>query len=241
MLVSLPQNDRPTPAAQSRPRRPVRTATRTWSATNPAENRTLGLKVWTGGRGACPLPLSAVLLDNKKGCAWPDRTSFRKKIQDRQQGPKALCRGVSGEGFPFQNKLLASRGGWPIPKLGESPNARDHYPPVSGVQEPELLHHQEQEDHHRPSRVLQVLQHVPQAHRAQRDEVRAAPGRSFQPLAGRQEPGAKRSFGGVSSTVKLSVSKTELLGSNPSSPASFPARHLSGKRLAADEVFSRKV
>src|ERR1700689_2205155 len=27
--------------------------------------------------------------------------------------------------------------------------------------------------------------------------------------------------GGVSSTVKLSVSKTELLGSNPSSPASF--------------------
>jgi large subunit ribosomal protein L33 len=30
--------------------------------------------------------------------------------------------------------------------------------------------------------------------------------------------------GGVSSTVKLSVSKTELLGSNPSSPASFRLR-----------------
>src|ERR1700686_3279512 len=31
-----------------------------------------------------------------------------------------------------------------------------------------------------------------------------------------------RITGGVSSTVKLSVSKTELLGSNPSSPASLP-------------------
>src|SRR5713226_1690448 len=30
-----------------------------------------------------------------------------------------------------------------------------------------------------------------------------------------------RTTGGVSSTVKLSVSKTELLGSNPSSPASL--------------------
>src|ERR1035437_9065357 len=46
----------------------------------------------TGG----PLPLSAVMLDNVVGCAWPDRTSFRKTIQDGQQGPKALCRGVSG-------------------------------------------------------------------------------------------------------------------------------------------------
>jgi hypothetical protein len=59
----------------------------------------------TGGGGplplphsphASPLPLSAVFVDNKEGCAWPDRTSFRKKIQDGQQGPKALCRGVSG-------------------------------------------------------------------------------------------------------------------------------------------------
>jgi len=47
-------------------------------------------------RATFPLPLSAVLLDNEVGCAWPDRTAFRKKIQDGQQGPKALCRGVSG-------------------------------------------------------------------------------------------------------------------------------------------------
>jgi hypothetical protein len=31
---------------------------------------------------------------------------------------------------------------------------------------------------------------------------------------------------GVSSTVKLSVSKTELLGSNPSSPAKYPSSKL---------------
>ena len=35
--------------------------------------------------------------------------------------------------------------------------------------------------------------------------------------------GSRKLPGGVSSTVKLSVSKTELLGSNPSSPASFVA------------------
>src|ERR1019366_10174994 len=54
----------------------------------------------TGG----PLPLSAVLLDNEKGCAWPDRTSFRKKIQDGQQGPQALWRGVSG-GWAYESSL----------------------------------------------------------------------------------------------------------------------------------------
>ena len=35
------------------------------------------------------------------------------------------------------------------------------------------------------------------------------------------QPPSSLQSGGVSSTVKLSVSKTELLGSNPSSPASF--------------------
>jgi hypothetical protein len=54
---------------------------------------------------------------------------------------------------------------------GEDNNARDYYPPVPRVQEPELLNHKEQEDDYRPSGVLEVLQHVPQAHRPQRDEV----------------------------------------------------------------------
>ena len=158
-------------------------------------------------------------MDNERGCAWPDRTSFRKKIQERQQGPKALCRGVSGgvgfQVFPVQSKLLASRGGWPIPKLGELTNARNYYLAMPHLQEPELLHYQEQEDDHRPPRVLKVLQHMPQAHGAQRDEVRA-------PLASAvgNELESRQLLGGVSSTVKLSVSKTELLGSNPSSPAS---------------------
>jgi hypothetical protein len=52
-------------------------------------------------------------------------------------------------------------------------NARDHYPPVPGLQKPELFHHEEQEDDHGPPGVLKVLQHLPQAHGTQRDEVRA--------------------------------------------------------------------
>jgi hypothetical protein len=34
---------------------------------------------------------------------------------------------------------------------GEYDNARDHYPPVPGLQEPELLDHEEQEDDHWPT------------------------------------------------------------------------------------------
>jgi hypothetical protein len=40
-----------------------------------------------------------------------------------------------------------------------------------GVQEQELLDDEEQEDDHGPSGVLEVLQHLPQAHGPQRDEV----------------------------------------------------------------------
>jgi hypothetical protein len=42
---------------------------------------------------------------------------------------------------------------------------------MSGVQEQELLDDEEQEDDHGPARVLEVLQHLPQAHGPQRDEV----------------------------------------------------------------------
>jgi hypothetical protein len=83
------------------------------------------------------------------------------------------------------------------------------------VQEQELLDDEEQEDDHWPARVLEVLQYLPQAHGSQRDEVTG-----FQLSAVSFELKARP--GGVSSTVKLSVSKTELLGSNPSSPASLP-------------------
>ena len=50
--------------------------------------------------------------------------------------------------------------------------------------------------------------------------------------------------GGVSSTVKLSVSKTELLGSNPSSPASFtafPSPVGSGARQAPRQKIFTKI
>ncbi len=67
----------------------------------------------TSNLAGSPLPLSAILLDNVVGCAWPDRTSFRKKIQDGQQGPKALCRGVSGGGLTsFPPKQAACQPRW---------------------------------------------------------------------------------------------------------------------------------
>jgi hypothetical protein len=42
---------------------------------------------------------------------------------------------------------------------------------VPGVQEQELLNHEEQEDDHGPSGVLEVLQYLPQAHGSQGNEV----------------------------------------------------------------------
>src|SRR5437667_12450695 len=87
---------------------------------------------------------------------------------------------------------------------------------MPGVQEQELLNHEEQEYDHRPLRVLEVLQYLPQAHGPQGNEVVSSRIRS------EAFPTSFRITGGVSSTVKLSVSKTELLGSNPSSPASLP-------------------
>ena len=154
MPVSLPEDYRPTPPAQSGPRRPVCTATRTWSVTNPAGNRTLGLKVWTGGRGASPLPLSAVLLDNERGCAWPDRTVSGKKIRIGSRGHQpcvAACQ-ADGHFLSSSSRQAACQPKWlATSEVRRTPNARNHHPPVPGLQEPELLHHQEQEDHHRPA------------------------------------------------------------------------------------------
>ena len=42
---------------------------------------------------------------------------------------------------------------------------------MPGVQEPELFDDEEQEDDHGSPGVLKVLQHLPQAHASQRDEV----------------------------------------------------------------------
>ena len=84
---------------------------------------------------------------------------------------------------------------------------------MPGVQEQELLNDEEQEDDHRPPRVLKVLQYLPQAHGSQGNEVVSSRIRS------EAFPTSFRITGGVSSTVKLSVSKTELGGSNPSAPA----------------------
>jgi hypothetical protein len=47
------------------------------------------------------------------------------------------------------------------------------------VQEQELLDDEEQEDDHWPPGVLEVLQHLPQAHGPQRDEVSSLAGSSW--------------------------------------------------------------
>jgi hypothetical protein len=49
---------------------------------------------------------------------------------------------------------------------GSIPHARDHYPAVSGLQEPELFDDQEQEDDDGSAGVQEVLQHVPEAYAA---------------------------------------------------------------------------
>src|SRR5437588_2848414 len=80
-------------------------------------------------------------------------------------------------------------------------HAGHHYAPVRRLQEPELFDHEEQEAYDWSLGVPEVLQHLPQAYVAQRNQVNRSRG--------------------VSSTVKLPVSKTGLGGSNPSAPASF--------------------
>ena len=102
-----------------------------------------------------------------------------RKFRIGSRGQKPCVAACQVGGF-FNNplQLLASRGGWPIRCRcrGEpTNNARDHHPPVSDLQEQELLHHEEQEDDHRSARVLKVLQYLPQAHGPQRDEVRSSP------------------------------------------------------------------
>jgi hypothetical protein len=42
---------------------------------------------------------------------------------------------------------------------------------MPGVQKQELLNNEEQKDDHRPPRVLEVLQYLPQAHGSQGNEV----------------------------------------------------------------------
>jgi hypothetical protein len=68
-----------------------------------------------------------------------------------------------GGDFCLSGELLASRGGWPNLK-GSIHHARDHYPAVSGLQEPELFDDQEQEDDDRASGDVEVLQSLPEAH-----------------------------------------------------------------------------
>jgi hypothetical protein len=50
--------------------------------------------------------------------------------------------------------------GIPQNRLGYQ-DARDYHTAVPGVQEQELLDDEEQEDDHRPSGVLEVLQYLP--------------------------------------------------------------------------------
>jgi hypothetical protein len=96
--------------------------------------------------------------------AWLSRFNFRNTGCRDLNPASRRVRWAEAQGFQTQDKLLASRGGWP--HLKGSHYARDHYPAVSGLQEPELFDDEEQEDDHGTVGVLQVLQHVPEAHGA---------------------------------------------------------------------------
>src|SRR6185437_7764509 len=89
---------------------------------------------------------------------------------------QALCRGVSGGwavSSSSKTSCLPAEVAGQFRSIGELDNARNYHPPMPHLQEQELLHHQEQEDDHGPPRVLQVLQHLPQAHGTQGNQVRA--------------------------------------------------------------------
>ena len=167
---------------------------------------------------SAPLPLSAVFMDNERGCAWPDRTSFRKKIQDGQQGPKALCRGVSGgrtTSLPFP-KQAACQPRW-LATIGELTKcARSSHCSARSVRTGTTP---PPRTRRRPLAALSSQSSAIPAVSTRRTKRRSKSTLGIQPSAMSEKLTAP---GGVSSTVKLSVSKTELLGSNPSSPASFP-------------------
>ena len=188
---NISRTDCPTPTGhvsslQSRPFGPTRTTHRTPSPFNPTDSKTLGPKVRGEGSplpppillATGPLPLSAVLSDNKGGCAWPDRTSFRKKIQDGQQGPKALCRGVSGGGelpslpcpkqAACQPRWLANSEVRRITQCAKSSPCNVHT-----CKNRNFSTTKNKKTTHRSPRFSKVLQHLPQAHGPQRDEVRA--------------------------------------------------------------------
>jgi hypothetical protein len=90
------------------------------------------------------------------------------------------------------------------------------------LQRAQLLNDQEPEDDSGPDRAEEVLQALPEAHAAQRSEVIE----DFRlkildlPICNLKSAIFNEDRG-VSSTVKLPVSKTGLGGSNPSAPASF--------------------
>ena len=95
--------------------------------------------------------------------AWLSRT---KNSGIGQQGPIS----PASRRVRSNPKQAACQPRW-LAKLERKYHARDHYPAVSGLQEPELFDDEEQEDDHGTVGVLQVLQHVPEAYGAQRDQV----------------------------------------------------------------------
>ncbi len=101
----------------------------------------------------------------------PDRPPFpQDNFRNKVAGTSTLRRGVSsGRKFDWEMSCLPAEVAGQTRK--EVSNARDHYPAVPGVQEPELFDDQEQEDHDGTSGVLKVLQHLPSAHRPQGNEV----------------------------------------------------------------------
>ncbi len=95
-----------------------------------------------------------------------NRSSSDRNFRIGKQGPIALRCGVSEDIAASQPRWLATLEG-----QGGLTEARDHYAAGAGVQEPELLDDQEQEDDDGTPGVLEVLQVLPEAHGPQRNQV----------------------------------------------------------------------
>ena len=167
----------------------------------------------------------------EEGCAWPERTTFRRTIQDWQKGqtspvsrrviPHAACqpRWLATLGEQTECAKL-SHCNVRCARTGTTQQRRTRRRPRAGLSS-------------RSSAIPAASTRTTK----RRSKYQQGTGEQ-QARTGHNKPPAfiplPVATGGVSSTAKLSVSKTDLLGSNPSSPASFsgPAAYLPGRSTA---------
>ena len=172
------------------------------------------------------LQKSPISCDNYRGRAWPDRSSFRSQSGFGSRGhcpaSRRVKRCLPAEVAGHVQKgitLCAKSSPFNVrtARTGTTRRPRTRRPPPVASSSPSSA--------------------TPAA------STRRTKRRSSPPVWWRSSSFVPQ-HGGVSSTVKLSVSKTELLGSNPSSPASLLPLHRPGRlnlqRFVTKNVFQRQ-